>query len=61
MTRPNIIFIVLDALRADRVPSKNEDVELISFINKILDNSIYFKNCIANAPWTLPSQIFSRC
>lgn len=57
MTLPNIIFIVLDTLRADRFLSMHEKVNLNLFIEKILDNSINFENCIANTPWTLPSHI----
>lgn len=57
MEYPNIIFIVLDTLRADRVLSKYKNNSLTPFINKLLNNSIYFENCIANSPWTLPSHI----
>lgn len=57
MNRPNIIFIVLDTLRADRMLAKYNDIYLTPFINSLLDKSIYFENCIANSPWTLPSHI----
>ena len=57
MNNPNIIFIVLDTLRADRVLCTYKNKNLTPFISSILDNSIYFENCIANSPWTLPSHI----
>ena len=57
MQKPNIIFIVLDTLRADRVLQKQNNVELTPFIKGILKKSIYFENCIANSPWTLASHI----
>ncbi len=57
MQKPNIIFIVLDTLRADRVLQKQDNIELTPFIKNILKNSIYFENCIANSPWTFPSHL----
>jgi len=54
---PNIIFIVLDTLRADRVLDTNKNKNLTPYIKSLLKNSIYFENCIANSPWTLPSHI----
>ena len=57
MTLPNIILIVLDTLRADRVVINSKEECITPFIDKILNNSIFFENCIANSPWTLPSHI----
>ncbi|MFX0024318.1 MAG: sulfatase [Candidatus Hermodarchaeota archaeon] len=60
----NIILIVLDAFRADKILSKyNNNYYLTPFINSLLKNSIYFKNCIANTTWTLPSHftMFTGC
>jgi len=57
MTHPNIILIVFDTLRADRVLCEYENKNLSPYINKLLDNSIYFENCISNSPWTLTSHI----
>ncbi|MFX1276296.1 MAG: sulfatase-like hydrolase/transferase [Promethearchaeota archaeon] len=57
MNHPNIIFIVLDTFRADKISENYENNILTPNLNKLLNNSIYFKNCIANAPWTLPSHI----
>jgi len=57
MTQPNIIFIVLDTLRADKMLSNYNNINLTSFIKSLLKNSLYFENCISNSPWTLPSHI----
>jgi len=57
MTPSNIIFIVLDTLRADRILSNYKNIFLTPFIKNLLNNSIYFKNCVANNTWTLPSHI----
>ena len=57
MNTPNIIFIVLDTLRADRVLDSNNNKDLTPFLKTLLKNSIYFKNCVANCAWTLPSHI----
>lgn len=57
MPPANIIFIVLDALRADRVILTKNDECLTPFLKSLLINSIYFKNCISNSPWTVPSHI----
>ena len=55
--RPNIIFVVLDTLRADLIFKNQNNHNLTPFMQSILENSLYFENCIANSPWTLPSHI----
>jgi len=57
MTQPNIIFIVLDALRADKMTLTENDNYLTPFMKSLLINSIYFANCISNSPWTVPSHM----
>lgn len=57
MNPPNIVFIVLDALRADKIPSQYENKTLTPFINELLNQSILFKNCIANSIMTPQSHI----
>ena len=54
---PNIIFVVLDTLRANLILKKQNNHNLTPFMQTLLENSIYFENCIANSPWTLPSHI----
>ncbi|MHA1252049.1 MAG: sulfatase-like hydrolase/transferase [Candidatus Helarchaeota archaeon] len=55
MKPSNIIIIVLDSLRYDKILIKYQNKDLTPFLSKILSNSIYFKNCIVPSPWTLPS------
>ncbi len=55
MNKPSIIFIILDTLRSDRVFRKINNFDLTPFMEKIAKNSLFFSNCIANSPWTLPS------
>ena len=57
MNRPNIVFIILDTLRADKVLTSHNNIYLTPFIRNLLKKSVYFENCIANSPWTLPSHI----
>lgn len=57
MKHPNIFFIVLDTLRADKLFLKYKKVCLTPFLKKLVKNSIVFQNCISNSPWTLPSHI----
>jgi len=57
MNPPNIIFIVLDTLRGDSVFSNYKNKKITPFLKGLLENSMYFENCIANAPWTLPSHM----
>ncbi|MHA1763224.1 MAG: sulfatase-like hydrolase/transferase, partial [Promethearchaeota archaeon] len=54
---PHIIFIILDTLRADRVSYHEKNNTITPFLNKLIEHSLCFENCIANVPWTLPSHI----
>jgi arylsulfatase A-like enzyme len=51
----NVVFLVLDSLRTDRVAAYNEDIDFTDHIQQLADQSIVFENAIAQAPWTLPS------
>ena len=57
MAPSNIIFIVLDTLRADKVYSQYKSRNLVPTLSGLSENSLYLKNCIANSPWTYPSHI----
>ncbi len=52
---PNIVFIILDTFRANKFLENCNKLKLTPFIKKLLNNSIIFKNCVANSPWTYPS------
>ncbi|RMF81329.1 MAG: hypothetical protein D6744_07270 [Planctomycetota bacterium] len=52
---PNIIFIMIDTLRADRLHSYGYSRQLTATMDKIAAEGVAFDRCIAVAPWTLPS------
>lgn len=51
----NVVFLVLDSLRKDRVSAYNDDVDFTDHIGSFADRSLVFENAVAQAPWTLPS------
>ncbi|MBD3273441.1 sulfatase-like hydrolase/transferase [Candidatus Dependentiae bacterium] len=53
--KPNIILIVIDSLRADKLSCYGYHKSTSPNIDKISEKSILFKNAFASAPWTLPS------
>lgn len=53
--QPNIIFLVLDTLRADYVSCINNKFSLTPNIDNIAKEGIIFARAISPAPWTLPS------
>ena len=62
-SKPNIIFILVDALRADKVGAYHIKDGLTPTIDAIADEGVVFERAIAQAPWTLPSvaSMFSSC
>jgi len=52
---PNVIFIVIDTLRADRLGCFGYGRNTTPHIDKLASESILFKNAIAPSPWTCPS------
>lgn len=53
--RPNLLLIVADALRADRVTGTREGVVLMPRINEFAGESWNFRRARAQATWTKPS------
>lgn len=53
--RKNVVFLVLDSLRKDRVSVYNDEVTFTEHIQEIAESSIVFDDAVAQAPWTLPS------
>ncbi|MEM9553436.1 MAG: sulfatase [Acidobacteriota bacterium] len=54
--RPDILFVVLDTLRADRLSSYGHSVETSPHLDAWAERSAtLFEHVIAHAPWTLPS------
>lgn len=53
--RPNVILVVVDALRADHLGSYGFDGDVSPNIDALADESVLFERCIAGSPWTSPS------
>ena len=54
-TGPNVILIMVDTLRADHLSSYGYFRKTSPNIDKLSLDSIFFKNAIVAAPWTIPS------
>jgi len=55
-TQPNIIFIIIDTLRADHTHMGNGERKETPGLKKLFENdSAFFGTSWSNAPWTLPS------
>ncbi len=53
--KPNIVILMLDALRADRLGCYGRGRPVSPSIDRIARQGVLFENAIASAPWTLPS------
>lgn len=53
--KPNLILIVVDALRADHLSCMGNERVSTPSIDRIAREGVLFSNCIVQAPWTLPS------
>ena len=53
--RPNILLIVLDAVRKDHLQPYGYSKQITPTINSLCDNSIRYEQAISPAPWTPPS------
>ena len=53
--KPNIIFIMIDTLRADRLGAYGHPGHLTPTMDALASEGVLFENCAAPAPWTLPS------
>ncbi|UCG16865.1 MAG: sulfatase [Phycisphaerales bacterium] len=60
---PNIILVMIDALRADRLGVQGHPRKLTPTLDSIAAGSVIFERAIAAAPWTQPSiaSLFSGC
>jgi arylsulfatase A-like enzyme len=52
---PNIVFILLDTLRADRVQATRSGVEVMPYLNRLSRESLYFPRAITPCSWTKPT------
>lgn len=55
MTQPDIIFIVLDTQRADRLGSYGYDKPISPNLDRFASQAILFEQAVAPAQWTVPS------
>lgn len=55
MAKPNIIVILVDALRADRLGAYGHRGKLTPTMDGIAASGVTFNYCVSAAPWTLPS------
>ena len=53
--RPNIIFLMIDTLRADRVGRYGHPGKLTPTMDALAAEGVWFEHCQSAAPWTLPS------
>ena len=53
--RPNVIFILVDTLRADRLGCYGRSGNLSPWMDELAREGILCQRAIATAPWTLPS------
>lgn len=53
--KPNILWIVMDTVRADHLSSYGYYRKTTPNIDKLASEGILFENAISPAPWTLPS------
>lgn len=55
--QPDILLIVLDTLRADRVGAYGYPRPTTPFLDELAQQSLLFENAFANSSWTLPSHV----
>lgn len=53
--RPNVILVVIDTLRADRLGIYGNDRGLTPFLDGLAERGVVFKNVYAASSWTVPS------
>lgn len=53
--KPNVVLIVMDAFREDKVGATRNGVPLTPFLDSLAGNSAYFPNAVTNCTWTRPA------
>ena len=53
--KPNVIMILVDALRADRLAAYGSRAMITPVMDTIATEGVVFERCVAATPWTLPS------
>jgi choline-sulfatase len=52
---PSFVFVLIDALRQERVGSYGNERDVTPFIDSLAGRGLLFEDAIAQAPWTTPS------
>jgi arylsulfatase A-like enzyme len=55
--RPNVVLIVVDTLRADRLLSYGSPVDTAPFLTELAGCSVVFENAWSPSSWTLPATV----
>ena len=55
--RPNIVVVLVDTLRADRLGLYGHDLETSPRIDELASSGVVFEQASSAAPWTLPSVV----
>jgi arylsulfatase len=53
--RPNIVLIVMDTLRADRIDARRKGKPVMPFLSRMAEEGEYFRNAISPSSWTKPA------
>ena len=51
----NVVFLVLDSLRKDRLSVYNDEIEFTDALQALAADAVVFDDAVTQAPWTLPS------
>lgn len=54
-TRPNVVFILIDTLRADRVHAERHGRPVMPFLSGMARESAWYPNAISPSSWTKPA------
>lgn len=52
---PNVVFVVLDTVRADRVSALGYDRETTPNFDSFVDDATLYADAVTQAPWSIPS------
>ncbi|MCA8979909.1 MAG: sulfatase [Planctomycetes bacterium] len=57
VARPDVVIVVVDTLRPDRLGAYGCDRDLTPYMDRVAAESAVFTDCQSGAPWTAPSLI----
>lgn len=53
--RPNLLLIILDTVRADRLPLYGASRQTTPNVDRFAERATVYEDCMSPAPWTLPT------